>query len=95
MIIYNLIFSILGMVLTIMMLCTYFTKRRSKTTQSKFFVGLIMSSMLYGLFDVAFIFILKELGNMSELVRIIWNVRNGILYVYIFVFGWYLNVLIN
>ncbi len=93
--IYNLIFSILGMVLTIMMLCTYFTKRRSKTTQSKFFVGLIMSSMLYGLFDVAFIFILKELGNMSELVRIIWNVRNGIIYIYIFVFGWYLNVLIN
>ena len=92
---YNLMFSLLGMVLTIMMLIVYFVKRREKTIQSRFYVGLIFSAMLYAIFDFLTVYFLYKFGVSSELLRITWNTRNAVLYVYVFIFAWYLNVLVK
>lgn len=92
---YNLIFSLLGMVLTIMMLIVYFVKRREKTIQSRFYVGLIFTAMLYAIFDFLTVYFLYKYGVSSELLRITWNTRNAVLYVYIFILAWYLNVLVK
>ena len=92
---YNLMFSLLGMFLTMMMLIVYFVKRREKTIQSRFYVGLIFSAMLYAIFDFLTVYFLYKFGVSSELLRITWNTRNAVLYVYIFTFAWYLNVLVK
>ena len=92
---YNLMFSLLGMFLTLMMLIVYFVKRREKTIQSRFYVGLIFSAMLYAIFDFLTVYFLYKFGVSSELLRITWNTRNAVLYVYIFTFAWYLNVLVK
>ncbi len=92
---YNLMFSIIGMILTSMMLITYFMKRRKKTIQSRFYVGLIISSMMYALFDIFTIFMLSHFSVGSNFLRIFWNIRNSLLYLYVFIFGWYFSSLIN
>lgn len=92
---YNLMFSIIGMILTSMMLITYFMKRRKKTIQSKFYIGLIIAAMIYALFDILTILALQNFDIGSEVLRICWNIRNAILYLYVFLFGWYLSVLIK
>ena len=92
---YNLMFSLLGMFLTIMMLIVYFVKRREKTIQSRFYVCLIFSAMLYAIFDFLTVYFLYKFGVSSDLLRITWNTRNAVLYVYIFTFAWYLDVLVK
>ena len=92
---YNLIFSIIGIVFSSMMIVAYFMKRRKNNVQSKFYVCLIIMAMLYALLDIASIFTLRHVNVGNEFLRIIWNIRNSAFYVYVYVFGWYLSVLVK
>ena len=92
---YNLIFSIIGIVFSSMMIVAYFMKRRKNNVQSKFYVCLIIMAMLYALLDIASIFMLRHVNVGNEFLRIIWNIRNSAFYVYVYVFGWYLSVLVK
>ena len=87
--VYNLIFTIIGLLFMIMLLVSLFFKRRNDSIRSRVFRLLITSSLLYALADIVSIYTLVYSFESKTFLRIVWNFRNSCVYVYVIAFIWY------
>ena len=87
--VYNLIFTIIGLLFMIMLLVSLFFKRRNNSIRSRVFRLLITSSLLYALADIISIYTLVYSFESKTFLRIIWNFRNSCVFVYVIAFLWY------
>ena len=90
---YSLAFTLYGSIFGIMLLITLFFKRRKKDLKSKLYTSIIILSSAYAAADILTILLLATLGNESEILRIVWNIRSVFLYIFMLYYGWYIYVL--
>ena len=87
--IYNLIFTIIGLCFMLMLLVSLFLKRRNDSLKSKVYRLLIVSSLLYSLADIISIYTLVYAYEYQKFLAIVWNFRNSCVFVYVISFFWY------
>ena len=87
--IYNLVFTMIGLCFVLMLLVSLFLKRRNDSIRSKVYRLLIISSLLYGIADIISIYTLVYSFESKKFLSIIWNFRNSCVFVYVIAFLWY------
>ena len=92
---YRLVFTIYGLVFMVLLLVTLFFKKRKKSLRTSMYSSLIVISILLALCECLSIFVLKKYPNNLNFIRITWNIRNSFIFIYIYMFIYYFNVMIK
>ena len=87
--IYNVIFTVIGLCFMVMLLISLFVKTKIDTIRSKIYRLLIISSLLYAIADIISIYTLVYSFESEKFLTIIWNFRNSCVFIYVVSFFWY------
>ncbi len=92
---YSLIFTIYGLVFSIFLLITIVMKTKKKTVRKKLYIALNLASMFLALSEMIVILIFVNVTQNKLIADINWIIRMSSIFIYLCIFIWYYDVLIN
>ena len=92
---YSLIFRIYGLVFSKFLLITIFMKTKKKTVRKKLYIALNLASMFFAISEMIVILIFVNVTQNKLIADINWIIRMNSIFIYLCIFIWYYDVLIN
>ena len=92
--IYGLVFTIYGLVFSILLLFTIFSKKNNYMVRQKSFRNLILCSLLFSIVEIIGVYFLAN-GYAFSYFAFFWQLRNIIIFMYAFIFLCYFYILMK